>query len=98
MTRSGWLRVRAQPSARARAALTVLAFTWPLVLWSAVSYLPFVWHPLVLVEDPGDAAAPGEYSYIQAGQRVDEDIFAARNRELAAAGRELATGTPENPI
>lgn len=31
----------------------ILAVLLPLLLWSAVSYLPFVWHPQVLITDPG---------------------------------------------
>ncbi len=96
--RRDWLRVRSEPSGRARTALMISAFVLPLLLWSAVSYVPFLWHPLVVVTDTGDAAAPGKYRYIQVGQLVDEEIFAARNRELAAAGRPLATGQPANPI
>ncbi|WP_428264852.1 ABC transporter permease subunit [Haliangium sp.] len=98
MTRRPWLRVRSEPSGRARRALTVLAFALPLLTWSAISYVPFLWHPLVLVEDPGDASAPGDYAYLQAGQLVDEEVFEARNGELAAAGKPPAQGTPANPI
>ena len=32
---------------------TILSFVLPLLAWSAVSYVPFLWHPLVQVSDPG---------------------------------------------
>src|SRR5262245_38748618 len=76
----------------------ILAFLLPLIVWSAVSYLPFVWHPLVLVHDAGDSNVPGTYSYLAADQRVDHDVFVARNRELAAHHAKLATGEPVNPV
>jgi NitT/TauT family transport system permease protein len=57
-----------------------------------VSYLPFVWHPKVLVEDPGGV------DYFQPGMLVDQAVF----RDEAAAMREqhLAPphGSPANPI
>jgi NitT/TauT family transport system permease protein len=77
---------------------TALAFLLPLAAWSAVSYVPFLWHPLVLVHDAGDPGLPGEYDFIAPGQRVDVEVFEKRNAELEAAGRPLATGERVNPI
>src|SRR3954466_12711140 len=79
------LGVRKPLSARARFWTGVLAFALPFWIWCAVSYLPFVWHPLVLVSDAGDTALPGNFSYVQQGERVDLDAFIGRNRELSAA-------------
>src|SRR4051794_40646228 len=81
-----------------RVIATVLAFLLPLLAWCAVSYVPFVWHPLVLVIEPGDAAVPGKYAYLAAEQRVEREVFEQRNAELAAAHARLATGTRVNPI
>src|SRR5262245_22419017 len=92
------LSVRDPLSARAHATMGVLAFVVPLVLWCVLSYVPFLWHPQVLVEDAGDTAVPGQYSFIAAGQRVDREVFAGRNAELAAAGSRLARGERVNPI
>ncbi|MDD9935838.1 MAG: ABC transporter permease subunit [Myxococcales bacterium] len=90
--------VRQDVSPRARAVLTALAFALPLLMWSAVSYTPFIWHPYVLVEDPGDTTVAGKYDYVREGQRVELAEFEGRNRELAAAGKQLATGERANPI
>lgn len=96
--RRGWLVVR-QPLPRpTNAALGVLAFLLPLLVWCVVSYVPFVWHPLVLVHDPGDTTVPGAYAYLAEGQRVERAVFEKRNQELAAAGKKLATGERANPI
>lgn len=96
--RAPWLTLRGElPPGRTR-LLTALAFAIPLGLWSAVSYLPFLWHPLVLVTDPGDESVPGTYDYLAADMLVQREVFTARNAELAAAGAGPARGTPENPI
>jgi NitT/TauT family transport system permease protein len=93
-----WLTVREPLSRRAELTAGVLAFVLPLVLWSIVSYVPFVWHPLVLVHDPGDTRVPGTYSYLAAGQRVEREVFESRKRELAASGAKPAAGERVNPI
>ena len=39
---------------RTRLALLVLSFAAPLLLWAAFSYIPWLWHPLVRISDPGE--------------------------------------------
>jgi NitT/TauT family transport system permease protein len=92
------LSVRDALSPRAHAAAGVLAFVVPLVLWCVLSYVPFLWHPLVLVQDAGDSTVPGQYAFIAPGQRVDGEVFDGRNAELSAARRQLASGERVNPI
>lgn len=43
--REPWFAARRDLSPRRASLLTVLSFTLPLLVWSAVSYLPFLWHP-----------------------------------------------------
>lgn len=43
--REPWFAARRDLSPRRASLLTVLSFTLPLLIWSAVSYLPFLWHP-----------------------------------------------------
>ncbi len=40
----------------AAALLMVASFLLPLLLWSALSYVPFLWHPFVEITDPGGLA------------------------------------------
>jgi len=87
-----WLGVRKEVPSRRRAVLVVLSFVLPLALWSTVSYVPFVWHPLVRIETPASV------SYFQRGMLVDRDVFASENRSAAAEGRERAQGVRANPI
>lgn len=92
------LRLREPLAYGPRVAAMVLCFLLPLLSWCAVSYLPFVWHPQVLVENAGDTRVAGQYSYLAEGQRVDIEEFSKRNAELAAANAQLATGVRVNPI
>jgi NitT/TauT family transport system permease protein len=92
------LAVRQPLSSRATFLVGILAFGVPLLLWCALSYVPFLWHPLVLVEDAGDTNVPGTYAYLAEGQLVEREVFAARNQELAQAHKKLARGERSNPI
>ncbi|HEU5074063.1 MAG TPA: hypothetical protein VFU02_07815, partial [Polyangiaceae bacterium] len=80
--RPGVFGVRQPLSSRASLVAGALAFALPFLLWCAISYIPFLWHPLVLVHDPGDTRVPGTYAYLAEGQLVEREVFAARNEEL----------------
>ncbi len=90
--RHDWFAVRAELPARRGLLLSVLAFAIPLAIWSAVSYVPFLWHPLVKVQQPGSIG------YFQPDMLVDAEAFAAENAQAHAAGRLPASGVPSNPI
>jgi NitT/TauT family transport system permease protein len=92
------LKIRAPLSPSARAWLMVCAFLLPLGAWCAVSYVPFIWHPQVLVEDAGDTSLEGTYDYLAEGQRVEREVFEQRNAQLSGAGRARARGERVNPI
>ncbi len=96
--RPGIFSVRQPLSQRASYVAGTLSFALPFLLWCAISYLPFLWHPQVLVQHPGNTAIPGTYAYLAEGQLVEREVFQARNEELARAGARLATGERSNPI
>ena len=78
-------------SEKANFWLAVIAFMLPLTLWSALSYLPFLWHPQVLIENPGD-------TYFRENDRVDKENFQEENRQVALDGQRKASGIRVNPI
>jgi len=86
-----WLAVHQDLGARRRAVLGVLAFLLPLAIWSAFSYLPFLWHPKMLVLDAGD-------TYLGEGKRYDEAAFHEANAQAAVEGKAPARGEPANPV
>lgn len=90
--RQHWFRIHRPIPRRARTVLGVLSFVLPLLLWAAVSYVPFVWHPMVHITDPGSVA------YLQVDMRMDKADFALAVEEARQAGQALPKGTPANPI
>ncbi|MEO6096454.1 MAG: ABC transporter permease subunit [Fibrobacteria bacterium] len=90
-SRSG-LQVRKPLSRRGVFWLTQGAFLLPVLVWCAVSYLPFVWHPKVTISDSGSV------EYFQQGMQVDRAEFQEENRKAASEGRSLAAGLRTNPV
>jgi NitT/TauT family transport system permease protein len=92
MGKHDWFAVRKALPPRRSNVLLVMAFVLPLLAWSAVSYVPFLWHPLIEVQDPGSV------DYFQKGMLIERATFAEENAKAVAERRELATGDRANPI
>ena len=90
--RGSWTRPLAGLSPRASGRFWAASFLGPLALWCAVSYLPFLWHPMVRVTDPGDSA------WMTAGELVDKAAFASENGDLAGRHGRTAQGRAANPV
>ena len=90
--RGAWTRPLAGLGPRASAGLWAASFIVPLLLWCAVSYLPFVWHPMVRVTDPGDIA------WMTPGLLVEKPAFLQENSDIIAQKGRPATGVPSNPV
>jgi NitT/TauT family transport system permease protein len=87
-----WLGVRAPLGPRARLALGIGSFALPLCLWCLVSYVPFVWHPMVRVTDPGGV------DYFQPDMLVDRAVFADESANMQRDGKPPPAGIPANPV
>ncbi len=72
--------------------LTICSFLLPLVVWCAFSYLPFVWHPMMKITEPGDL------DYVTVEQLIDRNILTEENERLRAEGKKPALGVPANPV
>jgi len=92
MSESAWFAVRQPLSSRQSNFLVVLSFATPLILWAVISYVPFLWHPFVKIDQPGSV------DYFTPGMLIEKEAFAAENLKARAAGREPATGSLRNPI
>jgi len=92
MTSTPWFAPRVALSTKRTRVLTVVSFLLPLLIWCAVSYLPFLWHPKVVVVDPG------EVSYFKVDMLVDREVFDKETLKVKEAGKALPTGTRANPI
>lgn len=49
-----WFAIRKELGAKRRTLLTCLSFLLPLLVWSFVSYTPFIWHPDVKLQISAD--------------------------------------------
>ena len=92
MNLTSWFAVRRELSPRKRTMLGVGSFLLPLLVWCLVSYVPFVWHPMELVSNPGDV------EYFQAGMLVDKAVYKDELANMQSAGKQAPQGKPANPI
>lgn len=89
---SGWFGVRQELPKERRTIVGWASFLLPIIIWCAVSYVPFIWHPLVLVENIGDV------DYFQEGMRIDKTIFQEEFDNMQKEGKQVPQGVPTNPI
>ncbi len=87
-----WLQVRRPVPPRAKLVLGVLSFLLPIGLWCAVSYVPSLWHPQVLITEPGSV------SYLQPGMRMDRAGFETEVTTAKETHKPVPQGIPANPI
>ena len=92
MAQRDWLGLKQELPAKRKLVLTVLSFLTPLILWTAVSYVPWLWHPLVHITSPGDV------DYFVEDMEVPKADFAKELAKVQAAGGELPQGERVNPV
>jgi NitT/TauT family transport system permease protein len=92
MNTSSWFAVRRELSQNKKTILGVASFLFPLLIWCMVSYLPFIWHPKVLISNPGDV------DYFQVGMLVDKATFRDELSNMQSTGKIAPQGQPANPI
>jgi NitT/TauT family transport system permease protein len=92
MGMSRWFAVRKQLRPNERLVLGVASFLLPLLVWSLVSYVPWIWHPQVEVTDSGAV------SYFKPGMLVDREVFDKETLAAREAGEAEPEGVPANPI
>lgn len=68
------------------------SFLIPVLIWCAVSYLPFIWHPQVQITNSGSVF------FLQVGSRVDKSVFYAEAQNAVNTGTEPPQGNLVNPI
>jgi NitT/TauT family transport system permease protein len=90
--RASWLAIRQPLSPRKATILKVGSFLMPLVLWCVVSYVPFVWHPKMLITDAGDS------ELFVKDERFDRDVYEKENSDLIKQHLAPGKGYPVNPV
>jgi len=81
MATRDWLGLKQDLPPRRSAMLAILSFILPFALWAAVSYTPWLWHPLVRVTDPGESEWMAEDMDVPRGDFAKE-VEKARANEL----------------
>jgi NitT/TauT family transport system permease protein len=92
MAQSDWLGLKRELPRRRRLGLTLLSFLFPLLIWCAVSYVPFLWHPLVRVTNPG------EVDWMTEGMDLPRADFAAEVAKAQREGLAPPRGARVNPV
>ncbi len=92
MSLSSWFAVRRELSPRKRSVLGVASFLLPLLVWCVVSYVPTVWHPMVLISEPGDV------DYFQVDMLVNKQVFKDELANMLSEHKALPVGEPANPV
>jgi NitT/TauT family transport system permease protein len=87
-----WLGLKMELPPRRRLLLTILSFVLPLSVWAIVSYVPFIWHPLVMITDAGDV------DYFSVGDEFPYSDFLEQNKAMKAQGQKPAQGYRVNPV
>ncbi len=87
-----WFAVGRPLSPPAKTILGIMSFVMPVLLWCIVSYVPFVWHPLVTITDPGGV------SYFRPGMKIKRPEFDKQLETAVKAGLAAPKGVPSNPV
>lgn len=89
---SHWFIARQELSPAKNKGLVIASFLLPLLIWAIVSYVPFVWHPMMKISDIGDV------DYFQEDMLVDKATFQQELTNMQSAGKHLPVATPANPV
>ena len=92
MAHSDWLGLRTELPPKRRLQLTILSFLIPLGIWSLVSYVPWLWHPLVRITEPA------EVEFFTEEMEVPVADFARERDGALAKGKSLPEGYRVNPV
>ena len=87
-----WLAPRVSLPQNWGRGFTVASFLLPLLIWSLVSYVPFIWHPKISITEPGDV------SYFRADMLVDREVFQKELDAMQEENKALPEGKRANPI
>ncbi|AYO55035.1 ABC transporter permease [Acinetobacter wuhouensis] len=77
---------------RHKLLLSFCSFLIPILIWCAVSYLPFIWHPQVQITNSGSV------TYLQVGSRVDKNVYYSEAQNAVDQHAAPPQGILVNPI
>lgn len=89
---SQWFIARQEMTPATKKGFAIASFLLPLLIWSLVSYVPFIWHPMMKVSQPGDV------DYFQVDMLVDKATFKQEFDNMQSAGKQVPQAIPANPV
>lgn len=92
MSSGPWLAARIPLSPLRERLLTAFSFLLPLLVWSVISYVPFIWHPNIEITEPGSVG------YFREGMQVERDLFQEELSQQLADGGTPPRGVRANPV
>src|SRR5580765_1372311 len=92
MAHHDWLGLKRELPRKRQLLLAALSFVIPLAIWCAVSYVPWIWHPLIRVTDPGSV------DYFSTGLDIPKATFYQEAAKARAAGQAVPAGYLVNPV
>jgi NitT/TauT family transport system permease protein len=92
MANHDWLGLKQELPRRRRLLLTAASFLIPLLAWSLLSYIPWLWHPLIHVTDPAGV------DYFSVGLDIPRADFYSEVAKAKAAGQPVPLGYRVNPV
>lgn len=79
-------------SSKKKVLFSLGSFLIPILIWCAVSYLPFIWHPQVQI------TSSGSVTYLQTGSRIDKAFFYQEAQNAVNLNQTPPEGKLVNPI
>jgi len=92
MAHHDWLGLKQELPRRRRLLLTLFSFLGPLAVWCVLSYIPWIWHPLIHITDPGSV------DYFSEGLDIPRADFYREAAKAHAAGQPGPQGYRVNPV
>lgn len=92
MLSNTWLTVRTPLPSNKRRLVSCLSFLCPVALWCLISYVPFLWHPMIHIEDTGSV------NYFKTDMLIDRNIFISETELAQQENRAIPSGYRANPI
>jgi NitT/TauT family transport system permease protein len=87
-----WFAAGKELAPRKHLILGLMSFLIPLLLWCLVSYVPFIWHPMTSITDPGAV------SFFKEGMLVENAVYQREREKVMESGEAEPQGEPANPI
>ena len=84
--------VRKKLNSKQKITVSILSFLVPIIIWSLISYVPFIWHPKVEITVTGDV------SYFSQGMLIDREIFDREVETMREEAKSIPQGLRANPI